>query len=57
VRGGIDDLDASWSALLPRLAATYPFELDTFQKEAVVHLEQGHSVSICGVGQGVWGGG
>jgi hypothetical protein len=44
VRGGIDDLNASWSALLPRLAASYPFELDTFQKEAVIHLEQGHSV-------------
>lgn len=49
VRSGIDDLNASWSAVLPNLALTYPFELDTFQKEAVIHLEQGHSVCVYGV--------
>lgn len=46
VRSGINDLNASWSAVLPNLALTYPFELDTFQKEAVIHLEQGHSVRV-----------
>lgn len=45
VRGGIDDLHAAWAELKPRLALTYPFELDTFQKEAVLHLENGRSVS------------
>jgi hypothetical protein len=44
VRGGIPDLNAAWSALLPRLALTHPFELDVFQKEAVLHLEAGNSV-------------
>lgn len=46
VRGGIDDLPAAWAELTPRLAVTYPFELDTFQKEAVLHLENGRSVSV-----------
>ncbi|GAA97301.1 uncharacterized protein L969DRAFT_91853 [Mixia osmundae IAM 14324] len=30
--------------LVPDMAKEYPFELDTFQKEAVYHLEQGDSV-------------
>jgi antiviral helicase SKI2 len=37
-------LHAAWAGLLPRLALSFPFELDVFQKEAVLHLEQGHSV-------------
>lgn len=45
VRGGIPDLGSAWSDLKPRLALSYPFELDIFQKEAVLHLEAGHSVS------------
>jgi len=50
-------VNASWSALLPNLALTFPFELDTFQKEAVLHLEQGHSVrEIGGGGEGGGGG-
>uniref|UniRef100_A0A5S6R2P2 Uncharacterized protein n=1 Tax=Trichuris muris TaxID=70415 RepID=A0A5S6R2P2_TRIMR len=32
--------------LRPTLAKTYPFELDWFQKEAIVHLEQGDSVFV-----------
>ena len=32
--------------LVPELARTWPFELDTFQKEAVYHLENGDSVFV-----------
>lgn len=32
--------------LVPNPARTWPFELDTFQKEAVYHLEQGDSVFV-----------
>lgn len=32
--------------LVPDLAFEHPFELDTFQKEAVYHLEQGESVFV-----------
>ncbi|KAH9920208.1 antiviral helicase [Epithele typhae] len=32
--------------LVPEMAHEYPFELDTFQKEAVYHLEMGDSVFI-----------
>ncbi|KAA8896400.1 hypothetical protein TRICI_006895 [Trichomonascus ciferrii] len=32
--------------LVPTPAAEFPFELDTFQKEAVYHLEQGDSVFV-----------
>ncbi|KAG9222318.1 hypothetical protein CCMSSC00406_0002653 [Pleurotus cornucopiae] len=32
--------------LVPDMAHKYPFELDTFQKEAVYHLEQGDSVFV-----------
>lgn len=32
--------------LVPSLAKEWPFELDTFQKEAVYHLEQGDSVFV-----------
>ncbi|KAG8788155.1 hypothetical protein FRC15_005856 [Serendipita sp. 397] len=32
--------------LVPEMAHKYPFELDTFQKEAVYHLEQGDSVFV-----------
>lgn len=44
--GTIDDLDRQWSLLLPIMARKYPFELDTFQKEAILHMEAGHSVFI-----------
>ena len=32
--------------LVPDMARTWPFELDTFQKEAVYHLESGDSVFV-----------
>src|SRR5438105_1457695 len=32
--------------LVPDMAREYPFELDTFQKEAVYHLENGDSVFV-----------
>lgn len=37
---------ANFSELVPNPAKIYPFELDTFQKEAVYHLEQGDSVFV-----------
>ncbi|WIA30222.1 hypothetical protein OEZ86_000313 [Tetradesmus obliquus] len=46
VRGGISDLAGAWAALKPSLALSFPFELDTFQKEAVLHLEAGRSVFV-----------
>lgn len=45
VRGGIPHLEAAFERLRPDLAMTHPFELDAFQKEAVLHLEQ--VLSLC----------
>jgi len=39
-------VEAAFSKLRPNLALHYPFELDTFQKEAVVHLENNNSVGV-----------
>ncbi|KAI9462301.1 antiviral helicase [Lactarius psammicola] len=36
----------NFRTLIPNLARQYPFELDTFQKEAVYHLELGDSVFV-----------
>ncbi|KAI0001768.1 NUC185 domain-containing protein [Russula vinacea] len=36
----------NFRTLVPNLAREYPFELDTFQKEAVYHLELGDSVFV-----------
>lgn len=36
----------NFSDVVPSMARTWPFELDTFQKEAVYHLEQGDSVFV-----------
>ncbi|KAH9004181.1 antiviral helicase [Lactarius hatsudake] len=36
----------NFHTLIPNLARQYPFELDTFQKEAVYHLELGDSVFV-----------
>lgn len=36
----------NFSELVPQMARTWPFELDTFQKEAVYHLESGDSVFV-----------
>ena len=43
------DLDhkiEDFQELVPNMARIWPFELDTFQKEAVFHLEQGDSVFV-----------
>lgn len=36
----------NFQELVPEMAREYPFELDTFQKEAVYHLENGDSVFV-----------
>ncbi|KAL8862344.1 MAG: hypothetical protein Q9178_001353 [Gyalolechia marmorata] len=36
----------NFSELVPEMARTWPFQLDTFQKEAVYHLENGDSVFV-----------
>ena len=38
--GGMPDLEQRFRALKPRMAHRFPFELDAFQKEAIIHLEQ-----------------
>lgn len=40
VRGAIRDVNAEFERLRPNLAHHFPFELDSFQKEAVIHLER-----------------
>lgn len=45
LQSAIPDLAAEWAALKPRLAHYFPFELDTFQKEAVWHLEQARTLN------------
>ncbi len=40
------DVDQEFDRLRPIMAKTFPFELDVFQRESVVHLEQGHSVFV-----------
>lgn len=43
------DLDhelENFNEVVPNMAREWPFELDTFQKEAVYHLEQGDSVFV-----------
>ncbi|KAI0778677.1 antiviral helicase [Trametes elegans] len=37
---------SNFNELVPDMAHKYPFELDTFQKEAVYHLEMGDSVFV-----------
>lgn len=36
----------NFQELVPEMARTWPFELDTFQKEAIYHLENGDSVFV-----------
>ena len=40
VRGAVTNVHAEFERLRPGLAHHFPFELDGFQKEAVIHLEQ-----------------
>lgn len=42
----VDKDITNFSDLVPEMARTWPFELDTFQKEAVYHLENGDSVFV-----------
>ncbi|KAF2133431.1 antiviral helicase [Dothidotthia symphoricarpi CBS 119687] len=42
----IDREITNFRDLVPEMAREYPFELDTFQKEAVYHLEHGDSVFV-----------
>lgn len=45
-REPIQDLDAAWKNIEPYLAKRYPFELDRFQKEAILHMEDDKSVFV-----------
>ena len=45
-RQPVENLEEKWKELKPNLAMSYPFELDTFQKEAIVHMEEDHSVFV-----------
>ena len=40
VRGEVSNVNAEFERLRPTLAHYFPFELDGFQKEAVIHLER-----------------
>ncbi|KAF2748213.1 antiviral helicase [Sporormia fimetaria CBS 119925] len=42
----VDRPITNFRELVPEMAREYPFELDTFQKEAVYHLEHGDSVFV-----------
>ncbi|KAF2396208.1 antiviral helicase [Trichodelitschia bisporula] len=42
----VDKPIPNFSELVPDMAREWPFELDTFQKEAVYHLENGDSVFV-----------
>ena len=46
VREPIPDLETKWRELTPKLARKYPFELDTFQKEAIWHMENDDCVFV-----------
>lgn len=37
---------ANFKVLVPDMARVWPFELDSFQKEAIIHLENGDSVFV-----------
>lgn len=39
VQGTVKNLAREFDKLRPSMAHQFPFELDTFQKEAVLHLE------------------
>ena len=46
VREPIVNLDEEWAKVEPYLAKKYPFNLDTFQKEAIIHMEKNDSVFV-----------
>ncbi|GFR45797.1 hypothetical protein Agub_g7252, partial [Astrephomene gubernaculifera] len=45
-RNSIRNVEEQFNELRPRLALHFPFELDAFQQEAVLHLEGGRSVFV-----------
>lgn len=46
VRGNSESISDHFQELVPDMALEFPFELDTFQKEAIYHLENGESVFV-----------
>ncbi|XP_022997907.1 DExH-box ATP-dependent RNA helicase DExH11 isoform X1 [Cucurbita maxima] len=46
VVGGREEISLHFHELVPDMALDFPFELDTFQKEAIYHLEKGDSVFV-----------
>ncbi|THU46300.1 hypothetical protein C4D60_Mb09t03470 [Musa balbisiana] len=44
--GGNDEIVSHFYELVPDMAIDFPFELDSFQKEAIYHLERGESVFV-----------
>ena len=46
VMSRLDDVHESYRREVPEPAHEFPFELDVFQKEAIVHLEKGESVFV-----------
>ncbi|CAI7923064.1 unnamed protein product, partial [Closterium sp. NIES-53] len=46
VTDAIPDLDREFAVIEPDMAMSFPFNLDTFQKEAIIHLERHESVFV-----------
>jgi antiviral helicase SKI2 len=46
VMEGVEGIASNFLNLVPDMALTFPFELDTFQKEAIYHLERNESVFV-----------
>ncbi|XP_059626534.1 DExH-box ATP-dependent RNA helicase DExH11 isoform X2 [Cornus florida] len=46
VSGGSEGIADRFHELVPDMALDFPFELDTFQKEAIYYLEKGESVFV-----------
>ncbi|XP_031486566.1 DExH-box ATP-dependent RNA helicase DExH11 isoform X1 [Nymphaea colorata] len=46
VTGGSREISNRFYELVPDMALEFPFELDTFQKEAIYYLEKGESVFV-----------
>ncbi|XP_073304580.1 DExH-box ATP-dependent RNA helicase DExH11 isoform X1 [Primulina huaijiensis] len=44
--GGSEEIAERFHELVPDMALTFPFELDSFQKEAIYYLERGDSVFV-----------
>lgn len=46
--GVVDNINTGrFRQLVPNLAQDFPFELDDFQKRAIIHLERGENVYVC----------